>query len=1628
MLRCTNLDGLGRLQVSAVATTLRSTAGRETRVEGCAFQGAGPMDITAGKVLLRNHFGSAIRLSAGELTLESTSSEPVVQAGPAGPQHDAQNTGSRVSVLGGALTMRHVLVNRLDRAAGTVTTQNCGALGGVEVLGGAFTYRGGFIGEGTGNVYVAEAATASPLAVGIAFRGGAPGVTHLLDDVEVIARRSVVIEPAVGRLSVAIQDSGLSGLDPNGAFTILATDADVRADRSVINNVNGQAMFLWRSHLTLRDSRLLCGGGNASTVQEDQGAEVVGNIFRQCSETIVVNQRPVPSAPFNILGNTFAGGFCGVLSGGSERIEHNLFDVLISVYPFESLQDGTDQPELRWNHMVTQAASLNLGFYPDPVGWVGNTLSRSAFLDALARPTPASPCVLVRSTATALDMPRLATFPLDRSGAARTLPYTKGAVEFDGACGCLTNERVSSGVCVPCASGATNAAGDNADGPDTVCEGTLCGANQRVASNACVACAAGTTNAAGDNAVGADTACDATLCAVDQRVANHACVACAPGTRNAAADSAAGGDTQCDVILCGVGERVANHMCVACGPGLTSGNGHDASGNDTPCYAASSDTVNVVASGASAYWPLNEPMGPVAWDIIKPLPATVIGGVAFGQTGMRQTAVALDGTGTLEAPYDVASNPAGSFSVEFWMEPSGRSNDFQSLVTSRDAPAKGYVFYVTPANSAAPNQLQFWLGNGTTWMTVAGPTVQVGGRYHVVGSYNAATAAMVLYVNGVAVGSRGAAGFVRNTTRPLRLGAGTTEGIPGLFFKGMLDEVVIYPRALFPADATVRYAYAAAPLCLANQRVANHACVPCPPGHINAAGDDPNLTATVCDVWVCALNERVAGNTCVACAASSVNEPGDVATGADTQCYSACGANQRVVNSLCLPCPAGTTNAPGDLVTAVNTACDPTLCPANQFVSGNTCQPCAAGSTNAAGDDASGGDTQCDTTLCTVNRAVLNHVCTPCSLGERRLAGDPATGPDTLCYAQFCSADERVVSNACVACGGCSGVGGMLTGGNTTCAPTPGLPYGEAVRADSGRWHWPLNEVVPPLKDVIDPREAVINGEVTLGAPGQVGTAVSMAGNGSITLPQSLFNSLGFTVEMWVAPNANAEGTDQVLVDGMSLNPFNNLYPYGYRLLLMDRGQINFITARGQYSGAEFVGLVSPPLERGRWHHVVATVTMVLTNTVPYFSFAKAVYVNGVLVASGDVDRVENAFPPPVVLGGPGRSLWNMRNVHGYQGAMDEFALYSYPLDAAAVRRHFITGRRGATYPAASCGAPCAANQRVQSHACQTCVPGSTNAAGNDPAGSDTQCAPTLCGVNQRVSNHVCMACPVATTSAAGADASGNDTTCAPVLCELDQRVSNRACVPCEPGLRRPPGDDATGPDTACSAVMGTYASRVTGAGALAYWPLNESAGPVMDVVAGLTAVDVGTVQFGQPGLVQPTTALAFEAGDHVEVPYNTAHNPAGSFSVEFWMMRTADSANHQSPVTLRNNGLTGYTFYVAPSTSSKPNQLEFWLGNGSTWKVVQGPPASLNVRYHVVGTYSAATGVMTLYVNGTAMGSTPVSAVPNTAAPLRVGAGATEGPATFFFNGVVDELAVYGSALSALEIAYHHVLGATQQ
>ncbi|MFP4394519.1 MAG: fibronectin type III domain-containing protein [Anaerolineales bacterium] len=157
-----------------------------------------------------------------------------------------------------------------------------------------------------------------------------------------------------------------------------------------------------------------------------------------------------------------------------------------------------------------------------------------------------------------------------------------------------------------------------------------------------------------------------------------------------------------------------------------------------------------------------------------------------GEAGLYGAAPSFDGNDYIEIPYKPALNPA-SFTVAAWAKVTGGS-DYRAVWTSRDY-LRGHMLYANPNNTWS-----FTVGNGADWISVGATPIANDTWTHLAGVYDAASQTLAFYVNGELAGSKTGVAFAANTQRPLRIGAGATEGAPQFHFTGLIDDVRVYER------------------------------------------------------------------------------------------------------------------------------------------------------------------------------------------------------------------------------------------------------------------------------------------------------------------------------------------------------------------------------------------------------------------------------------------------------------------------------------------------------------------------------------------------------------------------------------------------------------------------------------------------------------------------------------------------------------------------------------------------------------------------------------------------------------------------------------------------------------------
>ena len=242
------------------------------------------------------------------------------------------------------------------------------------------------------------------------------------------------------------------------------------------------------------------------------------------------------------------------------------------------------------------------------------------------------------------------------------------------------------------------------------------------------------------------------------------------------------------------------------------------------------------------------------------------------------------------------------------------------------------------------------------------------------------------------------------------------------------------------------------------------------------------------------------------------------------------------------------------------------------------------------------------------------------------------------------------------------------------------------------------------------------------------------------------------------------------------------------------------------------------------------------------------------------------------------------------------------------------------------------------------------------------------------------------------------------------------------------------------------YSSTVLSYGPVGYWRLNETATvPAAPIAASLGSVPNSTgfgvldVGLGEPGLVggafrfRNVGPVVGYCGSRVDVPFNAAMNPEGSFTVEFWAKPSAAVSDLFCPLSALNGDggvRDGWLFY-----QSGANDWIFRIGGGAGYAALaRGGTVTPNAWQQVVGVYYASNNSVSIYVNGAKAAGPVVAGIPfvaNDGRAFRLGGTGLTGTLGSFsgnraFDGWLDEVAIYPGVLSADRISAHYTTATT--
>jgi RHS repeat-associated protein len=537
-------------------------------------------------------------------------------------------------------------------------------------------------------------------------------------------------------------------------------------------------------------------------------------------------------------------------------------------------------------------------------------------------------------------------------------------------------------------------------------------------------------------------------------------------------------------------------------------------------------------------------------------------------------------------------------------------------------------------------------------------------------------------------------------------------------------------------------------------------------------------------------------------------------------------------------------------------------------------------------------------------------------------------------------------------------------------------------------------------------------------ALGKYGSGIALNGTnyGSITDPGLETSTTGMTLSAWVKGNPVAY-------------PYPLLGGTGF-------GLYGTTPAHGTPGVCANAVCVSTSMAMiGVWTHLTAT----------YDKTTLKLYVNGVLSGSAAAPASTTTLPGGVL--GIGRDT-----VHSQpavqQALIDEIRAYPRPLSAAEITRDWnqsVAQNPGGNDAYVSIGNGGSSNYfagKLDEPAVFPKVLSDADIYEHTRSGSQTNtiAAPTITTPADGAT--VADATPVLSgTSPYGAAGqarvdvfSGTDLSAAPVqslLAPTSPSWSGESVkgLPAGSYTAKVTQNDSSGrPGTATRSfsIAGAtdpetgYAASVRSDNPRAYWRLGESSGTTAaDDRSGHPATYAGGPTLGATGALSADSdkAPTFDGvDDHADAP-NTAgfFDPGtGDFSAEAWIKTSVNgnqviagkSTNWQLTVTADagHTGQAKFTYDNATVTAYSSSNVD----NGA-W-------------HHIVAVATRSTGA-TVYVDGVAgtPASTPDTTTLTDTNPLRI----ATGPATGYFTGQIDEVAVYNTALTAARIGVHYRLGA---
>lgn len=1011
----------------------------------------------------------------------------------------------------------------------------------------------------------------------------------------------------------------------------------------------------------------------------------------------------------------------------------------------------------------------------------------------------------------------------------------------------------------------------------------------------------------------------------------------------------------------------------------------------------------VTADGVDVYWRLDETAGTLADDAIGTVNGTYTSGPVLGQPPLilDGTAVSFDGVN------DVVTLPDSNLlntvtrraqTIELWFRPDAVAN--RQVLYEQGGTSRGismYVFggrvYVGGWNTIDDPSAD------TPW--VSGPAfvstpVSAGQTYHLALVYNADANRLEGFLDGGSFGTVSGIGTLYSATADNAIGAmrdgarfhDSFTGGNGNFFDGTIDEVAVYSEALSAARILAHYRSGTG---VADSAPTISFVSPAANATVSGAVTVAVSTSDVEDA-ASALSVDISTNGGVSWTAATF----DAGSGEHrfTLSTATVGDGSRTLT-------ARVTDSGGNRVTTTRGIVVDNNGPTVDIVAptqGSTVNGVVPVSVTATDTVAAAGSLTVEASI----DAGATWSPLPWNSNVGRYDGSV-------------DVSSRGGQTVTILVRGTDGAGNTGTDSLTVTVPA----YEAGVVADGAEAYWRLAETSGTVADdAIGLVNGTYAGSPTLGVPGLIqgsNTAVAFDGvDDRVRLPDSLITNLAIrrsqTVELWF--QADDVAGRRVLYDQGGTSRGLSMYVRAGRVYVGGWNTINDPSADTPWPGGP--AFVSAPVQAGTRYHLVLV----------YDADGDRLegFLNG--VSMGTRSGVGQLYAASAD-GGIGAMIEGTRMDDGifsgdnyyFDGIIDEVATYNEVLSAAAISQHHLAGI------------------------------GSANAAPTVTILAPTSNSTVSGTIQVRVSALDATTAPEDLVVEVSAD--GATWTSAPFdpgsgEHRLDFDTTELADGPAVVQVRATDEGDAVGSAQISVTVANTgptYPPAVQADTPVVWWRLGDAAGTVADDAIGtVNGTYTGGVSLGWAGLAD---TFDFAAGfdgvdDRVAIPSSNLVNigPVRStHSIELWF--APDNVTRRQVLYEQGGTTRGVSIYLdggrlyggAWNTADDPSADTPWASGPAFIST----PVAVGETHHVVLVFNQPGNAVIFYVDGVEVGRVTgigllyphgsLGSIGSAFQDVRFHTGTSAG-AGFFYDGLIDEVAVYSTALSATRVAAHFAAG----